>query len=148
MRTQMRRKRTAAFLLRGFDSLEIIETQRKSALSSCRSLSLSHVLFFDPRFRGPPSVVARVCVFLTAAMADTLHRIEVVSPELATLIRKVKAIYVVTGGQQRQTSSKSGAKSTFDMKRVSLMTHLDNIDRVSTWALSCTVGFWRREHAL
>lgn len=60
-------------------------------------------------------------------MADSLHRIASVSPELAVLIRKVKAIYAVTS-DSKPRRGKEKAANDFNTAKSNLLRRIDNVE--------------------
>eukprot|EP01138_Halocafeteria_seosinensis_P014145 gb/GECG01014443.1/.p1 GENE.gb/GECG01014443.1/~~gb/GECG01014443.1/.p1 ORF type:complete len:296 (+),score=65.72 gb/GECG01014443.1/:1-888(+) len=63
-------------------------------------------------------------------MADTLYEVEQASPELANLIRRLKALNAVLGGEDTQDPKNMPDEKTFDGKRTLLLMHMHNIEQL------------------
>ena len=61
-------------------------------------------------------------------MADTLYQLEQINPELASLIRRVKALNAVLGGESQDNNKNLPDDKTFDGKRSLLLMHMHNIE--------------------
>ena len=59
---------------------------------------------------------------------DNLYRVQAVSPELAALLRRLKTIYAITGGEVPKTSA--GKKDDFNAKKSLLIAQLHNFDKL------------------
>lgn len=58
---------------------------------------------------------------------DNLYRVQAVSPELAALMRRLKTIYAITGGE---LPSGNGKKEDFNSKKSMLIAQLHNFDQL------------------
>lgn len=61
-------------------------------------------------------------------MADNLYRVQAVSPELAGLLRRLKTIYAITGGEVPKTGA--GKRDDFHTKKSILLAQLHNFDKL------------------
>lgn len=59
---------------------------------------------------------------------DNLYRVQAASPELASLMRRLKTIYAITGGEVPKTAN--GKKDGFNEKKSVLISQLSNFDKV------------------
>jgi len=59
---------------------------------------------------------------------DNLYRVQAASPELAALMRRLKTIYAITGGEVPKNAN--GKKDGFNEKKSSLIMQLSNFDKV------------------
>ena len=60
-------------------------------------------------------------------MADNLYRVQAASPELAALLRRLKTIYALTGGE---VAAASGKKDDFFAKKSVLIAQMDQFDKL------------------
>ena len=60
-------------------------------------------------------------------MSDNLYRVQAASPELAALLRRLKTIYAITGGE---VAPPGKAKNDFLSKKSLLIAHMDNFDKL------------------
>ena len=58
---------------------------------------------------------------------DNLYRVQAASPELAALMRRLKTIYAITGGEVPKSA---GGKMGFNEKKSVLIAQLSNFDKV------------------
>lgn len=63
-------------------------------------------------------------------MTDTLYEVEQASPELAGLLRRLKALNAVLGGEDAQDAKNMPDERTFDGKRTILLMHMHNIEQL------------------
>lgn len=67
-------------------------------------------------------------------MADNLYRVQAASPELAGLLKRLKTIYAITGGDVPKV--KSGKQDPFNEKKSILIHQIQSFDKVCGWCCS------------